>query len=77
MSRLQRYADYVSTLRAAGVPLASYACPYCEHVLEARIPSGDEEPYDTLTVCPHCGCLFMQWTWADGHTETKRPGGVA
>lgn len=72
MNPKEQYHAYIERLRAEGRPLARYACPDCDELLETLQPSADDEPYDTLTVCPHCDRQHFKVVWASGAVEAER-----
>ena len=69
MSMLSEYREWTERAHMEGVRLAAYACPLCRFHVETPVPDRDQEPYDTLCICPNCHEKHFRVVWADGCVE--------
>lgn len=77
MSMKQRYLRWIAQAREDGKPIAGYPCPACGGRIETLAPAADDEPYDSMTQCPHCEELHFKVVWASGRVEASTgTGGV-
>ncbi len=62
------HAGYIASLQVRGLQVLTFDAPCCGEPIETRAaPRGQQ--WDTLSMCHHCGALFMKIT-----TSTKAVG---
>lgn len=59
MSLLQQHLKYMAAVRAHGGRILTYSPPCCGTETETTAPE-DDDVWDSLTTCPHCGTLGMK-----------------
>jgi hypothetical protein len=60
MSLLKEHLAYMARVRAHGGRILAYRPPCCNTETETKAPVDDDDVWDSLTTCPHCGALGMK-----------------
>jgi hypothetical protein len=60
VSLLQRHLDYMARVRAHGAHILTYRPVCCGVETETTAPTDDDVVWDTPTICPHCGALYLK-----------------
>lgn len=58
------YENFLTAVRNNNIKTGSYSCPSCKKDIEAMVPENDEI-FDSLSTCPHCGEIFMKVVHSD------------
>lgn len=57
---LTLHRRYIKNAKAGGFHIKAFTTPCCQEELEAVVPEVPEVVWDTLTMCPYCGALFLK-----------------
>lgn len=55
----QQHAEFIARHKQQGGRVLAFGCPKCAEQIETPAAPKDE-PWDSLTNCPHCHALYMK-----------------
>lgn len=58
---LAQQRAYIDRIKANGAVTALFRTPCCNNELEDRIAPASQR-WETVSVCPHCGSIFVKTT---------------